>query len=326
MCQVRLTQRQCVLASGEIVEATATNEYSDLFWALKGGGNSFCIATRFDLRAMPIAEVQVGNVLYRPGIEGPFLDAAYWFAMVGSKDTNAAVIPLMTYIGTIDAATYEGIIFYNGNDESPPALQNFTAALTDPGMTPVVSTISSRSLASWCTEIDAPWTLGIYEGLRSRFHVVPVYASLEAITIVHDAYLSAAREVTGVSGFMAALAFVPISEAFVTASNANGGSPQGVDASQAPYFWIEENISWSDGADDATAEAFIDSVNQDIDSKLGSMKASFYYLNDAAPTQPVWQGFPAANVAKLKEIRAKYDPNLVYTNLMPGGWKVAHAP
>lgn len=49
------------------------------------------------------------------------------------------------------------------------------------------------------------------------------------------------------------------------------------------------------------------------------------YLNDADLDQPVFAGYPAENVQRLKEIRAKYDPGMIYTNLMPGGFKVAHA-
>jgi FAD/FMN-containing dehydrogenase len=41
-----------VLVTGELVTATATNKYSDIFWALKGGGNSFGIVTRYELEAI----------------------------------------------------------------------------------------------------------------------------------------------------------------------------------------------------------------------------------------------------------------------------------
>jgi FAD/FMN-containing dehydrogenase len=41
-----------VLVNGQFVTATATNEYSDLFRALKGGGNRFGIVTRYEVRAV----------------------------------------------------------------------------------------------------------------------------------------------------------------------------------------------------------------------------------------------------------------------------------
>jgi FAD/FMN-containing dehydrogenase len=41
-----------VLVTGEMVTATATNAYSDLFRALKGGGNRLGIVTRYELEAV----------------------------------------------------------------------------------------------------------------------------------------------------------------------------------------------------------------------------------------------------------------------------------
>ena len=41
-----------VLVTGELVTATATNEYADLFRALKGGANRFGIVTRYEVHAV----------------------------------------------------------------------------------------------------------------------------------------------------------------------------------------------------------------------------------------------------------------------------------
>jgi hypothetical protein len=41
-----------VLVTGELVTATATNEYADLFRVLKGGANRFGIVTRYEVQAV----------------------------------------------------------------------------------------------------------------------------------------------------------------------------------------------------------------------------------------------------------------------------------
>jgi hypothetical protein len=101
--------------------------------------------------------------------------------------------------------------------------------------------------------------------------------------------------------------------------------PQGVDPTKAPYVWIEQSVSWFNQSNDAVIENFIATVNANISAQLqaNNFNVPFLYLNDANATQPVFQGYPAANVARLKAIRAKYDPLAIYTKLMPGGWKVA---
>lgn len=43
-----------VLVTGKLVTATATNQYSDLFRALKGGGNRFGIVTRYQVKAVHV--------------------------------------------------------------------------------------------------------------------------------------------------------------------------------------------------------------------------------------------------------------------------------
>lgn len=57
---------ELVLASGEVVEASAT-EHQDLFWALKGGGGNFGVVTRFTFRAHEFGPaIRIGVSLYRP--------------------------------------------------------------------------------------------------------------------------------------------------------------------------------------------------------------------------------------------------------------------
>lgn len=49
----RMRAFEVVLMSGKIVLATKTNKYSDLFWALQGGGGQFGIVTTFYQEAIP---------------------------------------------------------------------------------------------------------------------------------------------------------------------------------------------------------------------------------------------------------------------------------
>jgi FAD/FMN-containing dehydrogenase len=57
---------EVVLASGEVVEASAT-EHPELFWALKGGGGNFGIVTRFTFQAYEFGPLmRIGVSLYRP--------------------------------------------------------------------------------------------------------------------------------------------------------------------------------------------------------------------------------------------------------------------
>ena len=85
-----------------------------------------------------------------------------------------------------------------------------------------------------------------------------------------------------------------------------------------------ENFSWTDPTDDARISAFAEQVTNVIEAKLqaAGQASQYHYMNDAGFGQEIFQGYGAGNLAKLQSIRTKYDPLKVYTDLMPGGWKV----
>jgi hypothetical protein len=48
----------------------------------------------------------------------------------------------------------------------------------------------------------------------------------------------------------------------------------------------------------------------------------FMYFNDCSDGQDAFSGLPPASLERLKEIRKKYDPTLVFTKLVSGGFKL----
>ncbi|KAL0574903.1 hypothetical protein V5O48_007047, partial [Marasmius crinis-equi] len=57
-----LVEVEVVLADGRIVVANE-NEYPDLFWALRGAGPAFGVATRYKVKAYPVPVVFAGNLI-----------------------------------------------------------------------------------------------------------------------------------------------------------------------------------------------------------------------------------------------------------------------
>jgi FAD/FMN-containing dehydrogenase len=70
-----LVAAEVVLASGEVVIASEETD-PDLFWALRGGGGNFGVATSFEFRAHPLISVLGGPVLHPLGA-APELMAFY---------------------------------------------------------------------------------------------------------------------------------------------------------------------------------------------------------------------------------------------------------
>ncbi|KAK1633646.1 FAD binding domain-containing protein [Colletotrichum phormii] len=317
---------ECVLADGSIAQVTSTNEHADLFWALQGGGNSFCLVTRFDLQTRRAPTVMIASPSYGgEEVKQQFIDSVYNFAVKGHHDPKAAVLPVITYVSGTDGPTYTSTLFYNGNTTQPAVLGDFLGSV-------LTRDNSSRSLA--------PFPMGQYHqavapsfqkggrsyGSRQRFHMLPIYANKKAMLIAHDMFFEVAKATFketrgGIIGF----AFNPITSAFLAATNARPGALQGID--ESPACWIEQTYSWADEADDKIFDTFISELNTRVRERLESMGAlyPFYYLNEADVGQPVFESYPEGNLDRLKEIRNKYDPARVFTDLMPGGFKVAAA-
>jgi FAD/FMN-containing dehydrogenase len=81
---------EVVTASGIIVTASPT-QYSDLYWALRGGGNNFGVVTKFNVNAFPNGNMW-GARLFSPDQFSKALDAVYNFAYNSASDLEAAMI------------------------------------------------------------------------------------------------------------------------------------------------------------------------------------------------------------------------------------------
>jgi FAD/FMN-containing dehydrogenase len=148
---------EAVLASGKVVEATADNKHSDLYWALRGGGNSFAIVARFDLRTVPSPGVWVGISQYSGADSESYLDAVYNFGRYGSADEKAAIIPTVVTFPSMGFTAYAASRFYDSTKKPTAVFENFTA----PVMAPVEDSYAPQSLAAYVRDVDALQPTGL---------------------------------------------------------------------------------------------------------------------------------------------------------------------
>ncbi|TVY81422.1 FAD-dependent monooxygenase yanF [Lachnellula suecica] len=273
-----IDEYSCVLANGTLANVTATNEYSDLFWALRGGGNSFCIVTNFKLRTLEVPAFTAGERSWSGNQSQGFLDAVYNMAANPNPDVKGALTPVANAGSSQNGTSYSCMMFYNGNDTAPEFYQNFSAPILTP-VTDSYGPMDGMGSAATFMSIGTDQIAGFREG----WWFTTIRANREALQIIHDTYFEMIEAYfADVDIWITGLAMNIISKQYVLGGIEQGGpDPMGLNASLAPYIMIEESIT------------------------------------------DVFGGYPAENVQELKTIREKYDPNRVYTDLMPGGWKVA---
>lgn len=250
-------------------------------------------------------------------------------ALHNDEDLEATTIPVARWGPNYTAPSYESTLFYNGTSAptSGPLAEYIYGNTTGLRALNETATLRPVSLAQYGRAIRSAFKDGGQShGLRQKFRVVSIKATAEALRIMHDTYfdsLKASGLANKVPEFFTGLAFNVVNRNMVEKSS---GLPQNIPLESA--FWVEESITWgSSGEFDREIQDWVESTNREIEAKLQAIDglSRYLYLNDADKGQKVFESYGSDSVVRLKEIRAKYDPGRVYTDLMPGGWKVDHA-
>jgi hypothetical protein len=94
-----LISAQLVTVDGRQVEASQTSN-PDLFWAIRGGGGNFGIATSLEYRLHPVTDVLAGTLSYPPGRIPDLLQAFVKFVAAAPDEMNVVGQVLPSAQGT----------------------------------------------------------------------------------------------------------------------------------------------------------------------------------------------------------------------------------
>ena len=306
-------------ASGIQVTASPT-EYSDLYWALRGGGNNFGLVTKFNYIAIsaPNGQEMWGGT--RAYIETDFPAVVHAFAGVvadAPSDGNAGQwVAWLLNNGTKLAATE--LWYAKPNGQEAAIFDNYNA------ITAVSDTTQNRKLYEYAAEVE---TSNPY-GLREVYYCLTVKASEALATVAKDIFFNNTALFAGVTGANPVLLFQGITLPEVQAMAKRGGNPLGLAASDAPFYLIHVACWWENASDDATVYAAASKILTAIKAQAKSLgvQNDYLYMNYASEFEDVIASYGAANKARLKSIAAKYDPTQVFQTLQPGYFKLDRAP
>lgn len=354
---------QCVLADGSIVAATADNLYSDLFWALQGGGNSLALVTKFHLRTFDLPTMRMRVAVYGGATEEKknhlikaMVDYSAGLNGVPSDPKAFTYIFASMRSGGLSVPLLGAWLQYNGDLSKPqvfsrfqkgPLLQgersqaeasNFSITMTTsakdstlPPQPEDESLLRETSLAKICEEElehygpQAPGFMRHY-----RFNTLSIRPTEAAVRIVYDTWFEAFRKdgLSDLTDVSTSLVFLPKTSNYGKMSQqAHGGLGVPMGIGEEPLIVMGPAISWPNAADSDTIQDWLNRVVADIQTKLRRIDGLHPYrsISNAGSLKNVFEGYGAHNVSRLKSIRDKYDPDMVFTNLLRGGLKVAHA-
>ena len=280
---------ELVTADGEVLQVDAES-HPDLFWALRGGGGNFGVATSFTYRLHPL-ELVMGGLIAHPIDAAPDLLRFYRDAVAGCSDD------LTVFAGVVHAPDGSGaklsamVVFHTGDPEvADRELEPFKTwgsplmVEVGPMPYPVMNTILD---AAYPTGSLNYWLSSFTQGLPD-----------ELIDIVVDRFSSVPSPMTAVlfEHFHGAVTRVGVSEAAVPHREEGWNL-------LIPSVWTDPeetvaNVTW-------TRETFAA-----LRPHFGSGRW-LNYLGDDQADDAIRAAY-GPNYERLVEVKRRYDPDNVF--------------
>jgi FAD/FMN-containing dehydrogenase len=280
---------ELVTADGEVLQVDAES-HPDLFWALRGGGGNFGVATSFTYRLHPL-ELVMGGLIAHPIEAAPDLLRFYRDAVAGCSDD------LTVFAGVVHAPDGSGaklsamVVFHTGDPEvADRELEPFKT-----WGSPLMVEVGPMPYPVMNTILDAAYPTGSLNYWLSSFTQGPPD---ELIDIVVDRFASVPSPMTAVlfEHFHGAVTRVGVSEAAVPHREEGWNL-------LIPSVWTDPeetvaNVTW-------TRETFAA-----LRPHFGSGRW-LNYLGDDQADDAIRAAY-GPNYERLVEVKRRYDPDNVF--------------
>jgi hypothetical protein len=309
---------EVVVASGEILHANA-RENSDLWVALRGGGNNLGIVTRFDVRTFKQEPMYGGMVFYyKPS--WPSQMAALVKELTApspSVETHLMLSLAFAKVFGSDDVLCLNQVYYTQPVEDPPDLAPFTSM--QPQMAGM-STLKIQTLVQAATEQSGAGQSKI----RCLYMNLCVKADVETLVSGGDIWCQELEPVKDVAGLMCSYTLQPYPISQLEKTSENGGNVLGLNPSDGPVVNILLLSYWADSQDDERVTGFMKEALKGIEdnARTRNQLVPFIYWNYAFSHQEALSSYGEENVRKLQEASKRYDPEGLFQKACPGGFKL----
>ncbi|KAJ4258967.1 hypothetical protein NW762_008055 [Fusarium torreyae] len=301
------------LGNGTQVIATAKS-HRDLFWALKGSALNYGIVTKFILKTYNIPKVTSTIQIFKDKAIPDFTKATC--DLVSSEDgavAAGAVIKIDYNVTTKQGSPQ--VFGLQETTKSPPSRFSYFTSIPDP----VTRVHNVTTPIAWHSTQVAPFQM-----FRISFGHHTIKPDAKRITEIYEAWKKALEDVADVPGLGPSLVLNLVPRSAATVGKKNGiGSTFGLDDDQA-YIWWQLSTSWQRAEDDAKVTKWIKTFleTQHKINKSKGLATELLYGGDVAEYQNPLLTYPKENQERMRRIRDKYDPDLVFTRLNRGGFKL----
>ncbi|KAI1877521.1 hypothetical protein JX265_003529 [Neoarthrinium moseri] len=302
---------EIVLADASIVHANAESN-PGLFYALKGGNNNFGVVTRIDLTTFEQGLLWSGSVFNPVSVVD---DVISEFVKIGSPEAYDEDATFYTSFGFSQA---RGIPIIASNLEyakpiAPPSIYQDFLALPNLMNTSELMNMTTLAKATRALQPAHP---------RILSRVSTFALTTEVLKATYAQWSATIPSISQVSNLVWAIVLEPLPPG-IYARHANGNA-LGLADRTGSFVVVLLSAAWTDPSDDElvvdAANKLMAAINEQA-KDLGDLDP-FVYLNYAGQDQNPIGSYGATSVAQLQAIRNRVDTGGIFTNQVPGGFKI----
>ena len=325
-----------ILADGTVAQVNSSSPYQDLYRALRGGGNNFGIVTGFDLDTYSYHLMRGGLTVWISNNQTTSaLIAAYAnYTLSAPSSPSTAMFLAQGFSPSTKSFTWAAGLY----EVSPDLTVNSTAPVFTPFATSelnsarVLTTERITNHSALASELDATQPPGLRNQFITATYVMSPALMQRMVTIFRQEVLSAVNaNISSDPAFSPTLAFQPLTQNILQHQKRRGGNvlglqlgAEGSSADHRPLMLMNFNWQWSNATSDTLVHTHIANIlERSTQAARDSGQLNEYiYMNYASPSQQPVASYGEANRDFMKQVQARWDPEGVFQNLVPGGFKV----
>ncbi|KAK8090456.1 Bifunctional solanapyrone synthase [Apiospora hydei] len=315
-----VTNYEVVLANGQIVDANS-KQNPDLFKALKGGGGNFGIVTRFDFAAFPAGPLYGGMVTAAWDHRDTIVDSFIRLIDINEQNPTDSQIVLYMYDVASRSSTVSSTVI---NTDGITNSTSFKPMAAVPWLSDQRATQTYGELAAAMSDNG---------GDRHVWFSLCFQNNKRVVDKATELYNQLIDDTQGAMGDVDRIIFVFQQLPRHYAQKNAGGNVLGMDKSLTAdsIVWLGEAFARTPEAE-SLFQRKIAALTDELEAFAEAIGAAtqWRYINYVNPTQEPLKSYgaevkyTAQNIAFMKRVSAKYDPQGFFQTRVPGGFKISH--
>ncbi|KAL9948128.1 hypothetical protein D7B24_002378 [Verticillium nonalfalfae] len=303
-----------ILGNGTSIQASQDIN-PELFWSLKGGAGNFGLVTKFVMKTYDVPLVTSTMQIFNESAVPAFIKATCDMVLSEDDSVGAGAVINLNYNASTKSVTPQ-IFGLQETPELPPSrFANFTAI-------PAVKRIHNvTEPVHWHSKLESPNQM-----FRIQFGHHTIKPDADQLFWIYQQWRNAVEDIADVEGILPTLVLNSAPKSAAAVGKNNGvGNAFGLNTEES-YIWWQIATSWDRPEDDLRLEAWAKNLLGRLHkaNKDKGLATEFLYIGDAAEWQDPIQTYGEENLKRLRAARDQYDPQLVFTKLAWGGFKLGY--